>query len=69
MTTQGALLRPRTERLVRRLWGRVLVGVTLLCVVAISGGCSGEKDRRAARNAILATTLAIADPVDHLDVV
>jgi hypothetical protein len=68
MTTQDALMRPRTERLVRRRAARVLAGVTLLCVVAISNGCSGGKDRRAALNATSATTLAVADPVDHLDV-
>jgi hypothetical protein len=68
MTTQGALMRSSTEGLVRRLAARVLAGVTLLCAVAISGGCSWDKDRRAVPNATPATTLALADPVDHLDV-
>lgn len=42
--------------------------MTLLCVSAICGGCSESTNRGAAAKTIQATTLVVADPVDHLDV-
>lgn len=68
MTTQGALTPPGTDRLVRLFATRVLAGLTLLCVAALSGSCSRGTDRREQPTVIRATRLVVADPVDHLDV-
>jgi hypothetical protein len=48
---------------------RLLLSASLVFVVAIGNGCAGVDDRRPATNATEAATLAVADPVDHLDVI
>ncbi len=68
MTARGALLLSGSETAARLLAAQVLACVTLSCVVAVSGGCSRINIRGAKPNAPAPTTLVVADPVDHLDV-
>lgn len=50
------------------LAARVLACVTLPYVLAVTGGCSRTNSSGAKPNAPAPTTLVVADPVDHLDV-
>ena len=47
---------------------RILAGMALLSVAAFSGGCVRGMDRREPATAMRATTLVVADRVDHVDV-
>jgi len=71
MAMQGVLRQPGAERTPHqnRVAARVRASVTVLCLVAISDSCApGLDHRRAAPSATSVTTLVMADPVDHLDV-
>src|SRR6185503_13519612 len=65
--TQGAPKSSGIVKFLRVLVTRVMPGFTVLCVAAISVGCSGGVNRPAGPNASQTTTLVISKPIDHVD--
>ena len=65
--TKGAPKSSGIVKFLRVLVTRVLPGFTVLCVAAISIGCSGGVNRPAGPNAYQTTTLVISKPIDHVD--